>query len=688
MKTDEYTNPNERAIHHLADGSATRFAFPFIVWRADGLLVYLDDKLQGTDRYTVTGLGEKSGGNVVFVEPPGKDARVSIIGNTSRSRAVEYNQYITLTAKSMNLDTDVLEAQIQELSTDMSHTILAPKSEDRKGQSLVLPSVEGRKEGYLAFDSDGEPVVLGDAANVVAGLRDTGSTPDAVMVWADDTGLQAADSKRIFGQPGGAATLNGEGVVPDEQLPKRGHSVSRAGQPIDYQKNLDFSDEFNVYNENDSTKVETVLHVLNLGDGLPVVRRYDRHGEFTANTLLSGTNVGIRELADGGLEISAMTSPEREYHYTFDTGDWSDNLQLVIPPELHGLGPNDNLFVSVRDSDGEHVQCGVKVSNGGLVTITANVRFAGMVSMIGAVITNESLLVNPMHTRYDLIVGGVNGRPERLPLGMVNQVLGVNNDRTIGYRTLGDAAWKNVNIPGGVPVLDSDNKIPEVYLPYSTMTFKGTFGSATSGTGGDLPTQGVLDGDIYVCDMQDYESVVAGRTFQIGEWAIYSGTSWGVIPSGDNRHLLPVGTILAFTGTTVPEPYMACNGYVLSREVYPDLFRTIGTTYNTGSVASTEFAIPNYNNNKLFLQGATTPGTKYSAGLPNITGTIGYDSGARYVLGGCFRCINENVINGATGSTYNNDTAQFSASYSSAIYGKSSTVQPPSQTVVFIIKYQ
>ena len=69
-----------------------------------------------------------------------------------------------------------------------------------------------------------------------------------------------------------------------------------------------------------------------------------------------------------------------------------------------------------------------------------------------------------------------------------------------------------------------------------------------------------------------------------------------------------IGAIIPFSGTTIPDRYLICNGAAISRTDYADLFSVIGTTYGV-------------------CDGSTT------FNLPNLTGltTIGSDS--TYVLG-------------------------------------------------------
>lgn len=147
----------------------------------------------------------------------------------------------------------------------------------------------------------------------------------------------------------------------------------------------------------------------------------------------------------------------------------------------------------------------------------------------------------------------------------------------------------------------------------------------------------------------------------------------------------PVGTIIAVAYTGVPEGYMHCNGAAVSRSTYAALFSAIGTTYGTGN-DSTTFNLPNLMNR--FIEGSNTAGTVLAAGLPNITGHFSTAlewSQARY--DGAFRRDNQNG-SGPEGSEWSNSQLiSFDASRSSAIYGASTTVQPPAMTAIYCIKY-
>lgn len=76
-------------------------------------------------------------------------------------------------------------------------------------------------------------------------------------------------------------------------------------------------------------------------------------------------------------------------------------------------------------------------------------------------------------------------------------------------------------------------------------------------------------------------------------------TELGSNPSGDfadvTAHfavVCPLGAILPYAGATAPTGWALCDGSTVSRATYADLFALIGTTYNTGGEAGTDFRLP------------------------------------------------------------------------------------------------
>ena len=146
---------------------------------------------------------------------------------------------------------------------------------------------------------------------------------------------------------------------------------------------------------------------------------------------------------------------------------------------------------------------------------------------------------------------------------------------------------------------------------------------------------------------------------------------------------MATGMVASFAGTTAPEGWLVCDGSVVSRTDYADLFAQIGSTYGDGD-GSTTFNLPDLSD--CFVQGGT-PGTLHSAGLPNITGNINLSS-TKLTGDGAFSTWQSGGAQGWDGwNNQGNRGFSFDASRSSSVYGASTTVQPKSVEMLFCIKY-
>ena len=84
----------------------------------------------------------------------------------------------------------------------------------------------------------------------------------------------------------------------------------------------------------------------------------------------------------------------------------------------------------------------------------------------------------------------------------------------------------------------------------------------------------------------------------------------------------PIGTILAFAGSSAPAGHILCDGIAVSRTTYSALFGVIGTTYGAGD-GSTTFNPPDLRGRALFgvdNMGGTAANRVTSA-VSGITGT-------------------------------------------------------------------
>ena len=145
--------------------------------------------------------------------------------------------------------------------------------------------------------------------------------------------------------------------------------------------------------------------------------------------------------------------------------------------------------------------------------------------------------------------------------------------------------------------------------------------------------------------------------------------------------------------------YVKANGATVNRADYPrlvafananNLWTSSPSTepwkYGRGN-GSTTMVLPNYVGR--FIQGGDNIGIK-QAGLPNITGMVNLSNGAfLWEVNGAFDYFEENDNTNPNGpSEDKNSTAfTFNASKSNPIYGSSTTVQPPSITLIPQLRY-
>lgn len=145
---------------------------------------------------------------------------------------------------------------------------------------------------------------------------------------------------------------------------------------------------------------------------------------------------------------------------------------------------------------------------------------------------------------------------------------------------------------------------------------------------------------------------------------------------------IATGMIIPFAGNgDIPTGFLLCNGASVGKATYPALFAAIG--YNYGG-SGDYFNLPNLTDK--FIEGSSTAGITKAAGLPNIEGYCGIPPSVSAI--GAFAISNNTAVQEdiRTGGNTTHNCLVLNASKSSAIYGNSSTVQPPALTMRYIIK--
>nr|DAY77243.1 MAG TPA: tail collar domain [Caudoviricetes sp.] len=152
----------------------------------------------------------------------------------------------------------------------------------------------------------------------------------------------------------------------------------------------------------------------------------------------------------------------------------------------------------------------------------------------------------------------------------------------------------------------------------------------------------------------------------------------------------PVGSIIPYLGGDVPYGWLLANGASVLRSQYDKLFALIGTKF--GSADEAHFNLPNLHHR--FIEGTTTlseVGSYVEAGLPNSAGKLtgvatGADQEGLGALSWSDEFLSRNFETGTPpAAKYRN--ISLNLHNGTAIFGASSTVQPASLRVYFLIRY-
>jgi microcystin-dependent protein len=136
----------------------------------------------------------------------------------------------------------------------------------------------------------------------------------------------------------------------------------------------------------------------------------------------------------------------------------------------------------------------------------------------------------------------------------------------------------------------------------------------------------VYDGEKWALVSASPELLVVSPTAPTNTNVIWADTT----VAGTMNSLIPSGAMMPFAGATSPTGWLLCYGQTLVRATYPDLFAVVGTTYNTGGEAGTDFRLPD-------LRGRTVAGQDDMGGTSanRLTGqTNGVDGDALGGTGG------------------------------------------------------
>ena len=213
---------------HTGNGTATVFAFDFLVLSAADLDVYQDGALVAPSAYTVSGVGSSSGGTIAFTTAPANGVTVSIVGSAAIARASDLVESGDLLSETLNDEFDrayVVMRDIAERSVKMPAFSSA-------GDTLPAPQAN-RVIGWNAAGTSLVNYAPTDFATVVV----TGTA------YADKfSGNDSQTSFSLTANPGSVnaldVSLNGITLVPGEDFTVSGTTLTFTQAPLSGSDNI------------------------------------------------------------------------------------------------------------------------------------------------------------------------------------------------------------------------------------------------------------------------------------------------------------------------------------------------------------------------------------------------------------------------------------------------------------------
>lgn len=147
----------------VAAPGATTFPSDFRAILAGDVGVAVNGVVQTTG-FTLSGLGNASGFNVIFTTPMVGGELVEIQRRVPLSRATDYQQLGSFPAAVVNVDLDRLWMAIQDAGFVNALAVLLPVGDAQA--PMTIPSVADRASKFLAFDALGKAIAAAGASGV------------------------------------------------------------------------------------------------------------------------------------------------------------------------------------------------------------------------------------------------------------------------------------------------------------------------------------------------------------------------------------------------------------------------------------------------------------------------------------------------------------------------------------------
>ena len=159
-------------VQYVGNGVTTDFAYSFAIFDETDMEVYIGDTKidpdatviigEGDDAveypvYTITGVGEEDGGEVVFTVAPENDAIITLVRNVPVERMTDFQEGGTFRPKNLNDELDRQTAFCQQIEEALNRCVKVDVT-SQIDPSAILPQVERLYESVDNIDTVSEHV--------------------------------------------------------------------------------------------------------------------------------------------------------------------------------------------------------------------------------------------------------------------------------------------------------------------------------------------------------------------------------------------------------------------------------------------------------------------------------------------------------------------------------------------------
>lgn len=356
---------------YTCNGSTDTFAYAFRILDDDHITVEVKTTSTGaittlvkTTDYTVTGVGDASGGNVVLVDAAGdapSGTTLTITRNVPQTQETDYTEYDTFPAQSHEDALDKLTMINQQQTEELDRTIKFDSAVDLSSFNTELSATTAGR--FLAINSTGTGLTLAEDTSVIGGLSKADGTfyvGDGTTV-AAKTGAAARASlgvtigSDVQAYDAGLASIAGLTTAADKMIYTTGSDTyavtdltATARSLLDDASTsamrttlgLAIGSNVQAYHANlASISGLTPASSLIIGNGLGGFEMVTPANFITNNNILNTTDIGSSVQAElSGASLTSATVATGDKVLVQDADD-SDNLKTVTAQSIADLAP-------------------------------------------------------------------------------------------------------------------------------------------------------------------------------------------------------------------------------------------------------------------------------------------------------------------------------------------------------------